>query len=335
MKISASLYSGKNKELKNLVKELDQLKVDCFHIDCIDNLEVFADIQNIRQWSSTPIDLHIITSEPEKFFPHIEKYQIDYVQFQYENLKQKINFPKWGKTQVGLAIVSDTPVDVFGQYSDEVEFVLMMTTIPGQSGGTFNTDNFKKIREFSRKFPGKKIHVDGGVNGEVSFILRTMGVHFAVSGSYLVNNESLGNAILELTSRNVESQYLVKDFMYQPDELPLINPDSSSVENVIKAVEDYKLGFALHTNHQGQLIGVTSNADIRRGILKKIKELQNIEVEDIVNTKPICIDENFTIREMLKKVRSLPFLILFLPVVDSKGILKGAVTFNNMIRGES
>ena len=31
-----------------------------------------------------------------------------------------------------------------------------------------NKENFKKIRKFRSTYPGKKIHVDGGVNGEVS-----------------------------------------------------------------------------------------------------------------------------------------------------------------------
>jgi pentose-5-phosphate-3-epimerase len=66
LKISASIYSGKDKELVSLVQELDAHRVNFFHIDCNDNPSVFDDIKKIRQHSNTPIYLHLITTEPEK-----------------------------------------------------------------------------------------------------------------------------------------------------------------------------------------------------------------------------------------------------------------------------
>ena len=33
MKISASIYSNKKRSLKDLIKELDSVKIDMFHID--------------------------------------------------------------------------------------------------------------------------------------------------------------------------------------------------------------------------------------------------------------------------------------------------------------
>ncbi|HLP19530.1 MAG TPA: hypothetical protein VK174_04485, partial [Chitinophagales bacterium] len=66
MKISASIYSGKGKTPEQLVKELDAHGIDMLHVDCADNDKVFDDIAAIRKISSTPIDLHIISAEPEK-----------------------------------------------------------------------------------------------------------------------------------------------------------------------------------------------------------------------------------------------------------------------------
>jgi len=84
---------------------------------------------------------------------------------------------------VGLAITSETSIDVFKKYQ-HFDFVLFMTTSPGKSGGTFNKNNFGKIRQFKSLFPEAKVHVDGGVNDEISFVLRNMGVSLIVSGSY-------------------------------------------------------------------------------------------------------------------------------------------------------
>ena len=65
MKISASIYST-SRDLEQVVRELDNHRIDFFHVDCNDDPKVFDDIINIRKWSKTPIDLHIISKTPEK-----------------------------------------------------------------------------------------------------------------------------------------------------------------------------------------------------------------------------------------------------------------------------
>ena len=106
MKISASIYAyGDSKSILDVVKSLDQLYIDSFHIDCNDDISVFDDIAKIRQISNTPIDLHIITSNPYKYFEKIEQFKIEYVQFQYESLEVKhIDLPHIEGTKWGLAI---------------------------------------------------------------------------------------------------------------------------------------------------------------------------------------------------------------------------------------
>ncbi|MGZ4060082.1 MAG: hypothetical protein ACXVPU_13695, partial [Bacteroidia bacterium] len=153
MKISASVYSNKTKSLESLVKELDVFNVDFIHIDCNDDLSVFDDIEAIQKISKTPIDLHIISSEPEKFYPGLLKLNVDFVTFQFENLRSPLQIPKDIKSKLGLAIISPTPITVFEQYKEVMDFILFMTTTPGQSGGLFNKENFKKIREFKKGYP--------------------------------------------------------------------------------------------------------------------------------------------------------------------------------------
>ena len=174
MKISASIYST-SRDLKEVVADLDAHRIDLFHVDCNDDVKVFGDIENIRGWSKTPVDLHIISKTPEKYFPLLEKTPCDYVTFQYEDLPSKLNVPSTIKGKLGLAITAVSDIDVFDQYADRFDFILMMATIPGKSGGEFNKEIFRKIRAFRKKYPEKRVHVDGGVNGEVSFILRKIG----------------------------------------------------------------------------------------------------------------------------------------------------------------
>ena len=334
MKISASVYSSKNQSLPEIIKDLDVHGADLFHIDCNDDLGVFEDIAEIKQLSKTPIDLHIISSEPEKYFSKAAELNVDYVTFQYENLTEKLTVPDNITAKLGLAITSETDISAFDDYAEKFDFILFMTTTPGQSGGVFDKLNFKKIRQFRQKFPGKNIHVDGGVNGEVSFILRNMGVYSSVSGSYLMNSESMGAAMLNLKTHEVDSHFQVKDFMRTAEELPLLKLKDRSVTGILQSIDDYDVGFTILIDENGKLDGIVTNADVRKGLLKHTDNLNNVSVEDITNTNPVTANENFSVMELLRFIKQQSFAISYLPVVDDTNKVTGAVTFFNLIKGE-
>ena len=334
MKISASVYSSKSQSLPEIIKDLDTYGADLFHIDCNDDLSVFDDIAEIKQLSTTPVDLHIISSEPEKFFSKIEALNIDYVTFQYESLKGKLTIPASISAKLGLAITSETDISAFADYAAQFDFILFMTTTPGQSGGVFDKRTFKKIRQFRQQFPDKNIHVDGGVNGEVSFILRNMGVYASVSGSYLMNSESMGAAMLNLKTHEVDSHFQVKDFMREADELSLLKSRDRSVNSILQSIEDDDVGFTILIDDNGKLEGIVTNADVRKGLLKHTDNLNDVSVADITNTNPVTANENFSVMELLRFIKQQRFAISYLPVVDDTNKVTGAVTFFNLIKGE-
>ncbi|MFN8285824.1 MAG: CBS domain-containing protein [Chitinophagales bacterium] len=335
MKISASIYSNKSKDLAQIVRELDAHDIDMFHVDCRDDLNVFEDIRQIRSLSSTPIDLHIISAEPEKFLPAIQELKIEYVSFQYENLKELPKLPKGSATKYGLAICSPTGLDAFEQTNGDFDFVLMMATVPGQSGGTFQHENFQKIIEFKNRFPKKQIHVDGGVNAEIAFILRLLGAHAIVSGSYLMNHESLGQGMLSLhraPGADKIHPFVVADFATPLKYLPVIKEGETNFTQVLQTIEKYGQGFALVTDGKGELKGVISNADVRRGLLKNLGDMNGVQSKDVINSNPVSISETASLHDMIRLLNSLSFIVLFLPVVDAENHLKGAVLLNQLTR---
>lgn len=337
MKISASVYSSKTKNLLDTVNELDKHNVDFFHIDCNDDLNVFADIQTITEVSDIPIDLHIISSDPEKYIDLINSHKIYQVTFQYENLTKVYDFKTQIKNcKVGIAFTSNTDLSAYENYKSKVDYILFMTTTPGQSGGKFNKETFRRIRKFSAANPEVPVQVDGGVNGEVSFILRNMGVDSAVVGSYLFTQDFIGQALLNLRHHNVESEYVLSDFMIEANELPVLQlQDSSSLLEALEKIEKYKLGFLIAVDSVGKMSGIISNADVRKGLIKHYQNIQTIKANDLLNSKPLSIKENKTISDLLALIKKQTFPVTYLPVVDSENILKGAITFNNLIKGES
>jgi len=333
MKISASIYSDKLRPLAEVIQDLDAHQVDLFHVDCNDDPSVFTDIAEIRKWSTTPIDLHLITEKPEAYFELLRENPVDYLTFQFEKLKAPLRLPKDIQGKKGIAITTDTPVDIFQGFS-EFDFILIMATTPGQSGGKFDQHNFQKIRKFRKMYPTKSIHVDGGVNGEVSFILRNMGVSSCVSGSYLFNAPSIGQALMNLTKREIESSFQIKDFMVPADECPVCYSHLHSAKEIVQVVDQGKLGFALVLKDDGKLIGIVSSADIRKGVLKKWDELQQINISDIMNTSPLTILETATVVELLKLIKTCSFPVMYMPVVNSIGHAVGIINFAHLIKGE-
>lgn len=335
MKISASVYSSKKLELLDLVQELDALNIDSLHVDCFDETfeKVMLDMKSIRKTSNTPIDFHAITTTPSKFFDWAIADKIEQLTFQLESIKEEWHVPTNFKGKLGISIVSDTPLEALLPYQDDLDFILLMTTQPGVSGGVFAKESFQKVMKARRLFPNLSVHVDGGINAEVSFILRLLGVDSAVSGSFLVNHSNIAYGLSELRFHQTASSFTVADFMMDKEQLPILDLETTLFSSAITTMDDYAMGFVLFQK-SGALAGVCSNADLRKGIIKNLTNLNKMEVQDIVNVNPVTVKSHQTISEMMDIIKSKSFPILFLPVVDSNGKIAGAVLFNQLIRGE-
>ncbi len=64
MKISASIFSDSEKNILTTIDNLNSYHVDVIHVDCKNRFSIFDDIKTIRENSTLPIDLHIITEKP-------------------------------------------------------------------------------------------------------------------------------------------------------------------------------------------------------------------------------------------------------------------------------
>lgn len=334
MKISASVFSNPDRNLEDLVLELEDCGVDYIHIDCKDDPSVGDAIGRIRKVSSLPIDLHLISPEPEAYYDMIREHQVDMVTLQVENLNGRVPDMSNMDCSFGLALMTDTPLTAFEPFEELTDFILFMTTVPGESGGTFRHANFTRIQQFSRAYPKKRIHVDGGVNAEISFVLRNMGVFCSVSGSFLVKANSVPKAFLNLLVQKSDNHLLVKDIMFEVKDLPVLDLPQPDLGPVLEAIEQHRMGYCLFRDADGALAGIVTNADLRRAMLVHLGDLNAITPARTLNPEPKRISASKTVSEMLKYVKSLDFLVLNLPVVDEAGKLVGAVNFNNLILGE-
>lgn len=336
MLLSGSVYSWNGFSAVEAAGKLEALGVDCFHIDCNDDPNVFDDIKSIKQASKVPIDLHLITADPAPYYEAIRDSRLEICCFQYEDLRVPLDVPDDLQCRLGLAITMDTPIDVFEPFADRFAFILLMTTTPGQSGGAFNDKVFQRIREFRARFPSKAIHVDGGVTDEVSLMLKNHGVSLIVVGSYLEKAESIIQSTLLIRGQQAQkSNYLVRDFMSFPEEFPVVALDGLNLKALLSEMSSRHSGFAAVVDQDYKLVGIVTDGDLRRGWLRSLETEAAVEVESILNRHPKTILDTATVGDMLEQIGAAERTVLHMPIVDKNGKLRGAISFQDLIRGEA
>ena len=139
---------------------------------------------------------------------------------------------------------------------------------------------------------------------------------------------------MNLKLDEINSHYQVKDFMKPLSQSPSINENDFSFKSVLESIDKGKLGFSLIVDTKKKLKGISSNADIRKGLLSNINNFKNMKLNDVINSNPITINEKENVSGMLNLIKSKSFPIMYLPVVNDDGEAKGVITFLNLIKGE-
>ena len=118
------------------------------------------------------------------------------------------------------------------------------------------------------------------------------------------------------------------------EETPILKKDQRQLRDVLISIDKFGMAFTILVDQEGRLDGIISNADVRKGLIKNLDDLNNIVVENIVNLQPVYINENATVLELLRHIKSKSIPITYLPVINNKKIVTGCVTFINLIKGE-
>lgn len=334
MKVSASVYANPLLPLAERIALLERASADMLHIDCKNDLNVFSDIDFIQKQTSLPIDLHLIATDIPLFLPEIIKRKIAFCSLQFENLSEIPTVNHYKDTVFGIAVKTTTALDFLPEIVQKgYQYVMLMCTTPGESGGVFEKINFQRIHSIKAQFPTLKIQIDGGVDNEIAFILRLMGIDSFVSGSYLMGGSSVSEQMLTFFKPSPSHDFVISDFMLPLASLPILCESDYSFYTALEKIDQYKQGFVLITTKDGQLKGVIANADSRKAILRKMEDVQHISLQEVINKNCIKINQNATVYQMWQLIQDLPFIILFLPVINDENKLTGAILLNNLTRG--
>lgn len=208
MKVSPSLLAA---DFLNLGKEIEKInasEADYLHLDVMDGVFVpnisfgFPVLKGVAKACQIPLDVHMMTVEPEKWIGHVRDLGASIMNVHQEacqHLYSTVQHIHEAGMMAGVTLNPATPVETLTDIIGDLDLVLIMSVEPGFGGQPFIRHTLDKIRKLKelRDTSGSKaiIEVDGGVNDKTGAELAVAGADMLVAGSYVFGSKDLSFAV--------------------------------------------------------------------------------------------------------------------------------------------
>jgi len=153
----------------------------------------YANISKIKDLKmSFPLEIHFMFEHPEKYLDDLIFLKPKTIIFQIEAIK---NFDlaykkcKENNIEFSLAICPETPIETLFPYLKKLNFVLLLSVIPGPSGQGMQHLVLEKAQQIKKKNRKIKIELDGGINEQNLETVVTFGIDYLAIGSAIFNSK--------------------------------------------------------------------------------------------------------------------------------------------------
>lgn len=201
--VSPSILSGDFANMGESVKKACEWGADLIHVDVMDGVYVpnitfgMPMVSAIKPYSSVPLDVHLMITEPEKYVGSFVDSGADIVTFHPDaskDVRKGLDIIKSKGAKCGLVLNPDKPLDLVYPYLAEIDMVLLMSVFPGFGGQKFIEsvlDKAKVLKEYIEKNNlNVDIEIDGGVSSKNAEKVRNSGVNILVAGSAVFKSEN-------------------------------------------------------------------------------------------------------------------------------------------------
>lgn len=207
-----------NSDFANLAAEVSRIpSADWVHVDVMDNHFVpnltfgTAMVEALGKVTTTPLDVHLMIEEPDRWAPAYAEAGAGSVTFHVEAAAAPVRLARELHAQgarASMALKPATPIEPYEDLLPELDMVLIMTVEPGFGGQRFLDLCLPKIRRaralLARHGLETWLQVDGGVSLETIERCAEAGADVFVAGSAVFGADD-PDAMVEALRANAAS----------------------------------------------------------------------------------------------------------------------------------
>ena len=200
--ISPSLLSANFTRLSDDIKIVEDAGVNRLHLDVMDGHFVpnltFGPfiIKDIRKITNSHLETHLMITNPRKYFDDYIDAGSDTLIFHFEasdDINADLKYIQEKGVKAGIAINPDSDYKKLLDYTEFLDYILIMSVFPGFGGQSFiesTLDSMKFLKD-NTKNSNILIGVDGGVNLSTIDKVYDTGIDITIVGSGLYGAKNL------------------------------------------------------------------------------------------------------------------------------------------------
>lgn len=200
--ISPSLLSANFNNISEEIKVLESAGANRLHLDVMDGNFVSSItfgpiiISAINECTDCHLETHLMIQNPHKTLDQYINAGSDTIIIHAEaslNLKKDLSYIRNNNVCAGIAINPSTDEASLLPILDYLDYILIMSVIPGKGGQLFIKSTLNKMSNIVQMTKGKNITigVDGGVNLETISKIYDTGIDVTIVGSALFNAKNI------------------------------------------------------------------------------------------------------------------------------------------------
>jgi ribulose-phosphate 3-epimerase len=191
-----SLLSADFSDMRSALARIEAAGGDWVHLDVMDgrfvpNLTFGPKMaSDLKPLTRLPLDVHLMTVEPERLAPAFAAAGADYITFHLEacvHAHRLVESIRALGARPGIAIVPSTPASLLSELLPLVELVLVMTVDPGFGGQALIPSCLEKCAAIAAQRAERGlsflISLDGGINADTLAEAARAGADVLVMGS--------------------------------------------------------------------------------------------------------------------------------------------------------